>query len=228
MSGVEALKSPIMEEDGDLDEVVETPEQLLLQVADGINQHLSPVPTPPSFSQQQKRVILMPWLKFMWETYRNVLDLLKNNSKLESLYQSTALKAFDFCFLYKRRQELRRLCELLRNHLTNTSKYANQSNAIDFSTGDSLQLHLDTRFKQLSITLQLELWQEAFRSVEDIHGLLAMGKKVPKLSMMLNYYDALIKIFRVSNDYVLHAASWNRYMQIAMQHVNIPDHEIQR
>ena len=65
-----------------------------------------------------------PWFKFLWETYRSVLDILRNNSRLEALYAMTATHAFQFCLTYKRTTEFRRLCDILRNHLANLNKCA--------------------------------------------------------------------------------------------------------
>jgi len=53
-----------------------------------------------------------------------VLDILRNNSRLEALYAMTAAKAFQFCLTYKRTTEFRRLCDILRNHLANLNKCA--------------------------------------------------------------------------------------------------------
>ena len=36
------------------------------------------------------RALLTPWVKSLWEAYRNVLDLLRNNNKVEKLYHDTA------------------------------------------------------------------------------------------------------------------------------------------
>ena len=36
------------------------------------------------------RSILTPWVKFLWESYRQCLDLLRNNSRIERLYQDIA------------------------------------------------------------------------------------------------------------------------------------------
>lgn len=59
-------------------------------------------------------------VKFMWETYRTVLEILQHNSKLEALYAVTAHKALQFCKKYKRPTEFHRLCEMIRNHNKNT------------------------------------------------------------------------------------------------------------
>ncbi|KAL3615348.1 Eukaryotic translation initiation factor 3 subunit A [Castilleja foliolosa] len=131
------------------------------------------------------RELVTPWFKFLWETYRTVLEVLRNNSRLEALYAMTAHRAFQFCKQYKRTTEFRRLCEIIRNHLANLNKYKDQRDRPDLSAPESLQLYLDTRFEQLKVATELELWQEAFRSIEDIHGLMCMVKKTPKPSLML-------------------------------------------
>jgi translation initiation factor 3 subunit A len=191
-------------------EAIETPESILLSTVSG-----------EQSKDRTDRAIVTPWLKFLWETYRTVLEILKNNARLEVLYQSTALQAFNFCQKYVRKTEFRRLCELLRNHVQNAAKYQSQMHAINLSDPDTLQRHLDTRFQQLNVAVELELWQEAFRSVEDIHTLLSLSKRPAKNVMMANYYEKLTQIFRVSENYLFHAAAWSRYYNLLRQSANL-------
>jgi len=156
-------------------------------------------------------------LKFLWETYRTVLDIFKNNARLEVMYQTVTLQAFQFCLRYARKTEFRRLCELLRNHLQNAAKYSSQMHAINLSDPDTLQRHLDTRFQQLNVAVELELWQEAFKSVEDTHTLLSLSKRPAKNVMMANYFEKLARIFLVSENYLFHAAAWSRYCNLLRQ-----------
>ncbi|XP_059296396.1 eukaryotic translation initiation factor 3 subunit A-like [Lycium ferocissimum] len=154
------------------------------------------------------RELVTPWFKFLWETYRTVLEILRNNSRLEALYAMTAHRAFQFCKQYKRTTEFRRLCEIIRNHLANLNKWRDQRDRPDLSVPESLQLYLDTRIEQLKVATELGLWQEAFRSIEDIYGLMCMVKKTPKPSLMVVYYGKLTEIFRMSSNHLYHAYAW--------------------
>lgn len=187
-------------------EASETPESILLATVSGEQSR-----------DRTDRAIVTPWLKFLWEAYRTVLDILRNNARLEVLYQSTAMQAFDFCLKYTRKTEFRRLCELLRNHVQTAAKYSSQMHAINLNEPDTLQRHLETRFQQLNVAVELELWQEAFRSVEDIHTLLNLSKRPPKNIMMANYYEKLTRIFLVGENYLFHAAAWSRYYNLLRQ-----------
>ena len=91
-----------------------------------------------------------------------------------------------------------------------------------------LQHHLDTRFAQLNASAELELWQEAFRSVEDIHNLLTMAKKAPRPAMMANYYEKLTRIFLTSGNALFHAASWARYYSVLRVLGGNSDEELSR
>lgn len=52
------------------------------------------------------------------------------------------------------------------------------------------------------------LFQEAFRSIEDIYGLMCMVKKTPKASLMVVYYSKLSEIFWMSSNHLYHAYAW--------------------
>ncbi|KAG8742566.1 eukaryotic translation initiation factor 3 subunit A [Ceratobasidium sp. 414] len=184
-------------------EATETPENVLLSAVSGDQN-----------KDRTDRAVVTPWLKFLWESYRTVLETLKNNARLEAIYQKIAAAAFGFCLKHTRKVEFRRLCETLRLHLGNVAKYVNQTHSINLADPDTLQRHLDTRFAQLNTSVELELWQEAFRSVEDIHNLLTMAKKAPRPAMMANYYEKLTKIFLTSGNALFHAAAWARYYSV--------------
>ena len=160
-----------------------------------------------------ERRLIAPAQKFCWDAYDISLDVAKGNDRLELIYQSIAHRAFKFCRVHERKADFRRLCEQrLRKDISKAAKYGHQQHAVNLQDPETLSRHLDTRFLQLETAVQLELWQEAFRSVEDVYSLL-QGKKA-RPAMMANYYEKLTQIFKAEGGKqtaVFHAAAWAHF-----------------
>jgi translation initiation factor 3 subunit A len=197
----------------DLEEdAVETPETLLLEAAGNA-----------LTKERVDRQEVVPWMRFLWEVYRVGLDIVKSHSKLEVCYHEMAERAFAFCTKYKRFMEFRRLSDMLRQHLNQLIHYPRHSpNDVKITDADTLQKFLETRFTQLYAAVQLEHWQEAYRTIEDIHAIMNMSKSRPRPQHMSVYYDKLMQVFWVSGNYLYHAhALWKLYTLSVKQNRNL-------
>lgn len=126
-----------------------------------------------------------------------------------------AQQAFKFCLKYQRKTEFRKLCDKLRNHLDLIIKNANpNTNTINLNNPETQQMNLDTRLVHLDATIHMELWQEAYKAVEDIHGLMSLSKKVFQPKMMANYYQKLALVFWKSGNILFHAAAVFKHFQL--------------
>ncbi|VDQ00213.1 unnamed protein product [Trichobilharzia regenti] len=218
----EESKSAIMDIE-DLD-ILETPESLMLNAV-----------SKEGTQDRSARTILMPWLKFLWDSYRLVLDLLRSNSKLEKLYHEVAHDgkfssvsfhlfssptAYNFCLKYGRKTEFKKLSELIRQH---TQKVQNQlqpnaPNAINLNNPETQTLHFETRLRQLDCAMELEMYNEAFKTVEDIWSFMMMSRKPASPVLMTNYYSKSAELFLRCGCHLYHAAALHKLYTLYRDH----------
>ncbi|PVU96736.1 hypothetical protein BB561_001006 [Smittium simulii] len=201
----------------DLEET-ETPESILLSVV-----------STEQTKDRTDRAIVTPWLKFLWEAYRNILDILRKNSKFLKIYQEVSKKAISFCLAYQRKNEFKRLCDLLRNHLLIITKSYPQNQYIDIKEPGVFRMYLDTRFMLLNAASDLDLWPEAFRITEDINILFAQSRSSVNSYFVAVYYEKLTRILSQSSNQLFLAAAWHCYFNLIKgQAKSVGEAEIQR
>ncbi|XP_050667768.1 eukaryotic translation initiation factor 3 subunit A-like isoform X2 [Leptidea sinapis] len=201
----------------DLDNLA-TPESILLSAVSG-----------EDAQDRSDRTILTPWVKFLWESYCQCLELLRTNAHVETLYHDIARMAFQFCLKYARKTEFRKLCDKLRKHLEDIRKASAQTGNVSISKPETQQLNLETRLFQLDCAIQMELWQEAYKAIEDIHNLMNMSKKTPVAKTMANYYGKLALVFWKAGHCLFHAAALLKLFQLSREmKKNITQEELQK
>ncbi|RZF44083.1 hypothetical protein LSTR_LSTR013138 [Laodelphax striatellus] len=216
----EAARSQSQQAVVDIDDLdnLATPESILLSAVSG-----------EDAQDRSDRTILTPWVKFLWESYCQCLELLRINAHVETLYHDIARMAFAFCLKYNRKTEFRKLCDKLRKHLDDINKLAPQATNVSLSKPETQQFNLETRLVQLESAIQMELWQEAYKATEDIHSLMNMSKKLPIPKTMANYYQKLAMVFWKAGYYLFHAAALFKLFQLSKDmKKNITHEELQR
>lgn len=188
---------------------------------------------------RKDRVVLIPWVKFLWESYRQCLDLLRHNNKTERLYHDIAHQAFKFCIKYNRKSEFRKLCDHLHLHIDQLKRQQTQqqseqqkANSINLNSPETQALQLETRLIQLDFAIQLELWQEAYRATDDIKkfNLMNLTKKgLGKPQLIASYYQKLALVFWKASSHLFHAAAQFRLFHLSKElRKNLSADEIQK
>jgi translation initiation factor 3 subunit A len=71
--------------------------------------------------------------------------------------------------------------------------------------------------------------QEAYKAIEDIHGLMNLSETLPFPKTMANYYQKLARVFWKAGNYLFHAAALFELFQLSKEmKKNITPEELQR
>ena len=173
------------------------------------------------------RVLVKPWVIFLWESFRSSLELLRNNQALHLQYHHIAVMAYKFCVANKCQHEFKRLCEIVRRHyqtiLDDNAKPESQlllwekkmkvhGVRID---GNFAERQLVTRFSQMEHAAQLDLWTEVWRTMQDIHDILASTPREMKPQIRAQYYLKASRVFQKAGNPLFHAYALSRHYSLS-------------
>jgi translation initiation factor 3 subunit A len=194
-------------------ETIESPEQVLANALRG--------ETTVSTSARNMR------LSFHWNTLKNVLDVLRNNSRLKATYLDTVKRSFDFCKKWNRREEFVKLCsdprQGLHSHLLNIElqKDQDKSHSVKLNAADDLEVQIQVRVEQLRSALDMELFHEAVTGAEDIYGLTSkyaaacVPPYIMKRDLKKQIFESLAIVFFRSDAILFHTYFALRHFQLS-------------
>ncbi|KAA6372834.1 MAG: putative Eukaryotic translation initiation factor 3 subunit A, partial [Streblomastix strix] len=81
---------------------------------------------------------------------------------------------------------------------------------------ESIHRQLEIRLKQMDSACILELWQEAYRSIEDFQALVQMTTRSLKASLMRRFYEKLTTVFWAHEHYFFYSYAHLRLFQLRM------------
>ena len=87
--------------------------------------------------------------------------------------------------------------------------------SVDLNNPDKQQMNLETRLLQLDYAIQMELWQEAFKAIDHVHGLVTLAKKMSRPQQMAQYYQKSALVFGKSGNRLFHAAALFRLSSLS-------------
>jgi len=186
-----------------------TPEQLLLIAYCDIDELL-------------ERHKLQPKINFFLETYKIILDTLRQNSRLMELYNTSAEKLLSFCTKYKCKKEFMKVSEVLHQHFEHIKKAAKQPDLINnkipypvkLSDEESTSKLLDMRQLQLEYALKMDLWSDAFRTSETIFFLINRRENKDIKKILEQFFGHLARIFWKSGNHLFHTYALQSLLKI--------------
>ena len=155
--------------------------------------------------QWESKDKLGPSMKFMFEGYEIILDVLRQNSKLLEFYNETAMNYMNFCKQNNRKSEFKKITDVLSRHLKIIINQTDDDikkipNPVLISDVRSIEKVAELRIKALEISLEIDNWSDADKIIRDI-------KLIEKTNRTSQFYDSMALLFKKARFYLFYAAS---------------------
>ena len=145
------------------------------------------------------------------DTYKIILDTLRQNSRLLDLYNQAATRLMAFCVKYKCAKEFRRVSATLHGHyekILEAQKIPEMNAKIPYPVtledDESTTRLLDMRHIQLENSLKMEEWQDAYRTSEVIYVLINLKRERDIKSYLEGFFRHLSSIFFKADNILFH------------------------
>lgn len=83
----------------------------------------------------------------------------------------------------------------------------NAPNAINLSNAETQGMHLETRLKQFDCAISLEMYNEAFKTIEDMWNFIFSTRKQSNPALLCDYYTRCVELFERCGCHLYHAAA---------------------
>ena len=105
----------------------------------------------------------------MGDTYRNIVDIVRSNNKLENLMVSICEKGISFLVKYQRKYDFKKFYEYLKQYLSTLlyrdAKILSKTFAIDISKTMTNNHYAMIFFEFLKGSIDLKMWSDSLRIV---------------------------------------------------------------
>lgn len=174
----------------------------------------------------QLREKIVPIVNFSIEVFKTILDVIRQNSKLLDLYNTTAITCFDYIEKLRAKKLYKKVSDTLHSHfkqILDSSKAPPDANKIpfpvDLNEDETLKKVLSMRTRQLEYGLNLEEWQDAFRTSESVYSLVnKQSSQMNKIkSILQDFYKKLGLIFWQNRFQLFYAYAYFNFQTILKQ-----------
>jgi translation initiation factor 3 subunit A len=178
-------------------------------------------------AERLTRVMVKPWVIFLWESYRSSLELLRNNQSLHKVYHQITIAAYAFCQENSCHHEFKRLCDIVRRHYQNIQEVNAKPDSALLVWEKKLKINgvkidanfverqLMTRFIQMEHAAKMDLWTEVWRTIQDIHDIIGSARRELKPRIRAEFYQKVSRVFLQAKNPLFHAYSLSKHYALS-------------